>query len=431
MALALPIVGGMMSQNLLGLVDTFMIGSLGDSALAGVAIGSFASTVALALLAGIGVGVQATAARHLGAGRKHDTATSLNAGLLMAFVVGGLLSAVLLTAAPTIIRAPATAPSVVEQALPYWQLRVLALVGAGMNVAFRGYWNGVSLSRLYFRVLLLVVVSNSLLNYVLIFGALGIPAMGTAGAGLASTLATYLGTACYFGLALKHARGAGFLSRRPTLPALRRLTKLALPASAQQLLLGGGILAFFALVERTGTANLAATAVLLNLLLVGILPSLGFGMAAASLVGQALGQESRSGAMRWGWSVARIAVVVVSAIALPALLLPDVVLGTFLSDPDTRALAVTPLRLIALSLPLDALGIVMMHSLMGAGATRTTFAVSSSLQWLVGLPLTFVLGPLLGIGLLGVWGGFMGARVLQAAALTGAWRRGAWAGVEV
>ena len=91
LALALPIIGGMVSQNVLNLVDTAMVGTLGPSALAAVGMGSFANFMAMAFIMGLSAGVQAIAARRLGEGRASETASPLNAGLLIAFVVANPL----------------------------------------------------------------------------------------------------------------------------------------------------------------------------------------------------------------------------------------------------------------------------------------------------------------------------------------------------
>ena len=102
LGLALPIIGGMASQNVLNLVDTAMVGVLGASALAAVGLGSFANFMASAFITGLSAGVQAMASRRLGEGRESESAVPLNGGLLLA---GGLalpLSAVLILNADTL-----------------------------------------------------------------------------------------------------------------------------------------------------------------------------------------------------------------------------------------------------------------------------------------------------------------------------------------
>jgi hypothetical protein len=87
--------GGMMSQNVLNLVDIGMVGRLGDVALAATGIGSFANYLALAFIIGLSAGVQALAARRLGEGRTSETAVPLNGGLILALIIGILTCALL------------------------------------------------------------------------------------------------------------------------------------------------------------------------------------------------------------------------------------------------------------------------------------------------------------------------------------------------
>ena len=86
--LGLPIIGGMVSQNVLNLVDTAMVGALDDNAALGaVGLGGFATFMCMALVLGISTGVQATASRRKGEGRHSVTAKPLNAGLLIVLLV--------------------------------------------------------------------------------------------------------------------------------------------------------------------------------------------------------------------------------------------------------------------------------------------------------------------------------------------------------
>ena len=78
--------------------------------------------------------------------------------------------------------------------VPYLQARLFGMVGVGLNFAFRGYWNGINLSVIYLRTLVLMHTCNIFLNYVLIFGAWGFPEMGATGAGVGTAIATYLGS---------------------------------------------------------------------------------------------------------------------------------------------------------------------------------------------------------------------------------------------
>ena len=355
----------------------------------------------------------------------------LNGGLLLALVMGLPILIVLFVFGPALLPFVNGDPAVIAESVPYFQARLCGVFAVGMNFAFRGYWNGVSMSRIYLQVLLIMHAVNVLLNYVLIFGALGIPPLGTLGAGIGSTLATYIGTAEYIFLGFKHARRARFLRAIPGAATMLTMVRLALPSALQQFMFAAGITALFWIIGQVGTAEVAASNVLVNLLLVAFLPGMGLGLAAASLVGQALGRGDGDQARRWGWDVVKLAGLVMAALGLPALLVPDVLLAGFIHDPAVVAIARRPLQLLGAAMAIDAVGLVLMNALLGAGAARQVMVVTVSLQWLVGLPLTWLFGPYLGFGLLGIWGCQFGYRALQAAVLCHLWQRGRWAEIRV
>ena len=427
LGLALPILGGMLSQNVMNLVDTGMVGVLGDGALAAVGLSSFAGFMAMAFLMGMSVGVQAMAARRLGAERHSDTAVPLNGGLALVLLIALPSSMLLIWLVPELYPLLASDAEVVQLGVPYLQVRLIAMAGVGMNFAFRGYWNAVNLSRLYMRTLLLMHACNIFLNWLLIFGNLGFPRLGVTGAGIATAVATYLGTLHYFVLALRYARPGGFLRGLPDRFTMLALLRLSVPAGVQQFLFAAGITTLFWILGQLGTRELAAANVIMNLTLVGILPMLGFGLAAASLVGQALGRSDRADATQWGWDVSRLAMVVVAALELPVALFPELFLRVFIHDPETLQLASLPLRLVALTLWFDAMGTVLLNAHLGAGHSRRAMAISVAMQWGAFLPLAYVLGPVLGHGLQEIWLMNIAYRTLQAVIFAWSWRQGRWA----
>ena len=182
---------------------------------------------------------------------------------------------------------------------------------------------------------------------------------------------------------------------------------------------------------QTGTAQLAAANVLLTVTLVAVLPGLAFGFVAASLVGQALGRGDVDDAERWGWDVVKIGMVTLGAMGIPLLLLPEVLLSVFIHDPDTVLLAVAPLRLVGATMGIDAVGLVLLSALYGAGNSRPVFVVGTTLQWGIGLPLAYLAGPVLGLGLVWMWGAMMLYRGGQALVYAIMWRRRSWANIAV
>ena len=431
MLLALPIIGGMVSQNILNLVDTAMVGTLGDAALAAVGLGGFMNFMFIALILGVSTGVQVMTARRKGEGRFGDLALPLNSGLLLVAVGAPVLSAALYLAIPSILPLFNGDPEVVEQGVPYLQARVLATLFVGCNFAFRGYWNAIDLSRYYMGTLIVMHAINIFLNWVLIFGNLGAPALGVEGAGIASALSTMFGLALYVWLGYRHARPAGFLRRLPPRDDIVSLFRLSLPTGIQQLFFSTGFVVLFWMIGLVGTRELAAASVLINVMLVALLPGLGLGLAASTLVGQALGRKEPDDAAQWGWDVAKVGAVMMGALGAPLVIWPDPILGIFIHDPATIDVARLPARFMGLSMAIEALGMVLMHSLLGAGDARRVMFVSVGVQWLVFLPLVYLVGPVIGLGLTAIWILQASYRVLQSAIFTFFWVQRRWAKIVV
>ncbi len=420
-----------MSQNVLNLVDTWMVGKKGPTALAAVSAGGMVNFAFVATVMGLSAGVQAIAARRHGEGRRTESAESLNGALLLALTVGVPLTALYVPLIPTIFGHLTPDPAVVAIGIPYLTARALALTAAGVNLSFRGYWNGTGRPKLYLLTLLVVHATNIVLNWVLIFGKMGFPEYGAVGAGIASAIATVVGAFVYFMLGFRHARGNGFLAQVPRWVTIRSIARLAAPTCIQQLLFAGGFVALFWILGRLGTLETAAAGVLINVMLVAVLPGLALGITATSLVGHALGAGSTKEASRWGWDVVRVSLFVSATLALPMLLMTDAILGTFLNDPEAIAIARWPLRIFALGIGIDSAGTVLQQALLGAGANRNVMFVSAFAQWGVFLPAAYVIGPVLGYGLIGIWTAQASYRVLQALVYGVMWYRGKWAEIEI
>ena len=429
--LALPIVGGMVSQVVLNLVDTAMVGVLGKDALAGVGTASFAAFMATALVMGLSSGVQAMAARRVGEGRGDEAAVPLTGGLLLALVIGLPISIILLIYSSALFPYINGDQGVIEAGLPYFDARLLGVIAVGMNFAFRGYWTGVSQSRRYLHTLLVIHVSNVVISYVLIFGKFGFPELGTEGSGLGTTISLYLGTAVFFVLGWKEARKNGFLSRIPRRETMVTMLRLSVPAAIQEFLFAAGFTAIFWIVGLMGTVEVAATNILINLVLVAFLPAVGFGLAALTLVGEALGRGDPDEASRWAWDVVKVTALIQALLGLPALLVPDQIVMGFTSDQAVIDVARSSMQLMGVAIAIDGVGLVLLHALLGAGAVRQVMGVAVGTQWLLGLPLAWLAGPYFGLGLFAVWATQSAYRILQAVIFVILWRRRGWTQIKL
>ncbi|MCU5783247.1 MATE efflux family protein [Alcanivorax balearicus MACL04] len=431
LALGLPIMAAMISQSLLNLVDAALVGRLGGDALAGVGLGGYASFLSISVVIGLGAGVQAMVARRKGEGDERQYALPLNAGLLVGLVLSLPLTALFLAISVPMMHFLAPNAPVAGLAEGYFDMRLLGIWAVAMNFCYRGYWNGISRPAVYMRTLITTHVANVVLSYGLIFGRLGLPEMGAAGAGLGTTLSLYLGSLLYLAQTWKLGREHGFMTAWPSATTLRSIARVSIPNSVQQFFFSAGLTVLFWIIGMVGADEVAVAHVLITLILLLILPAIGLGLAAASLVGQALGRRDAADAYRWGWDVTWLAVLMLFVTALPMWLMPEWILGLFLHQPDLVALGRVPLMITGLAICLDGAAIIFTQALLGAGASRSVMMVTLVVQWCLFLPLAYIIGPWLGFGLLGIWLAQALQRLVTSSLLGGLWVRRSWAHIQL
>ncbi len=420
------------SSALLSLVDTAMVGWLGNAELAGVGLGSFASWIYLGFFQGLTIAVQALVSRRVGQGRIDEAGASLNAALLLLAIVAPSSAVILWVATPSLFALLNNDPAVLAAGVPYLRWVIAQSLFTGAIYAFNGFWNGIGRSRMYIAPLVVMHVTNAVLAYALIFGHFGLPALGTEGAGLATALASVVGCALYFVLAHRHARPLGFMRARPTRDEFGAVMRLAVPGGLQQLFDTLALTLMYRIVGSIGTIELAAYAVLINLVgLVG-LPAFALGSAGAALVGQALGRGNIDDASRWAWDVLRVGAIGLALIGAPFWLVPDLLLSIWLHEATAIDVARTPMRILGAMIVFNGAGYMLAAMLNGAGDVRRVTWVNLITQWCWLLPGAWLLGPVLGGGLLGVWCMHQfGFRALQSVIYVLIWRTRRWAHVQL
>lgn len=431
LSLGLPIIGTMFSQSLINLVDTLLVGQLGESALAAVGAGNYAIFVSFGLISGLSAAIQAQVARRRGEG----------VGNLLEPVCGGFLIA-LLFALPLCILLSLEAGNIMpvfqadhavtEAAALYFAIRVLSLPAAVLNLSYRGFWNGIRESGAFFRLLLFTHLCNAIISYILIYGLLGFPPLGVAGAATGTLIAMYLGAILNHYFIRQRARQAELRFRLPSRQGFFRLIRLAIPDSAQQTCFALGMSLMFWLIARLGSEAMAVAHVLINISLVLILPGIGLGMASTTLVSHALGAGKQQEAWRWGLDVALLACAILALLSVPVLVFPELFLGPFLGSDETLVkLAVLPLQLAGVGIIIESFALVLTQSLLGAGANKTVLAIRFSTLWLFMLPGIWLVTHDGNASLTAVWCVLLLQKLLISTALLIIWQRRHWDQISI
>lgn len=431
LAISLPIIGGMMSQNILNLVDSAMVGRLGSTALAAVGLGGFINYMCVAFFLGFGAGVQAMVSRRMGEDKESEAANPLHAAMIIIFLAAIPATFLLHWLAPYLLDLTNSDPLVKEQGTPYLQARFWGVTFLAIHFSFRGYWSGINMTGVYLKALLIAHSCNIVISYVLIFGKLGLPAMGTQGAGLGTSISMLISMCYYFIVALKKTTQFGFFHAWPRKETVKQVIKTSLPSSVQQFFFAAGFTVMFWIIGQVGTEELAGGNIIINVMLVGILPALGIGIGGATLVGQSLGKGDPIQAHLWGWDAAKLAALVVLVLMLPVVLFPNQILAVFLKEQAVIDMTRLSLQLAAASLAIESIGIVLFNTINGAGDTSSTMKVSFALQWLLFLPAAWLVGPYLGMGLTAIWIGHIIYRMLLTAAMIYMWQGRKWTNIKV
>jgi putative MATE family efflux protein len=274
-------------------------------------------------------------------------------------------------------------------------------------------------------------VSNIFLNYALIYGNFGFPELGVTGAAIGTAGSSVIGVAIYFYLGFKHARKSGFCKTLPNKEEMKTLVRVSIPNGIQQTFFAAGWVALYAIIGKVGTSELAAANVLINVMLVAILPSIGMGIAAATLVGQALGRKDPDDAFQWGLDVTKVGIVLLSFLGAIMAIFPEFIIGIFIHDAETIKIATHPMRLSGYFMPFEAIGLILMNSLLGAGDSKKVMKTSILIQWAYFLPAAYIIGVTLNNGLLEIWICNGSYRIAAAALFAYFWYQKGWTKIKL
>jgi len=269
---------------------------------------------------------------------------------------------------------------------------------------------------------------NVSVAYVLIFGRLGLPALGVQGAAAASATAFWVGA--ILGLLTLIRRGGALSVRRgelaPHPETARRVLAVGSPTALEQFLMQIGFLLYLGIAARYGTSAVAAYFIGVRILALSFLPGFGFGAAASTIVGQQLGAGQPEHAERSGWEANRLAVVAMSIAGIVIFLFARPIAAMFIDDAEVIDDAVSFIQILALAQPLMAADSTLGGALRGAADTR--FPLVTVVVGFYGARLGFawVVSHVLHLSLAWVWGALLGDYLLRAVLKGWRFHSGAW-----
>lgn len=406
--LALPVVAVQVGMMLMGVVDTMMVGRVSAEALAAVALGTLYFHGVTAFGVGTLLALDPLVAQAVGARDPPTVARAVQRGLVLAAVLSVPLALAMLPAGG-VLRALGQPEAVLPFAAGYVRASAPGTLPFLAFVVLRQTLQAMGHTRAIVATIVVANVANVVLNWALIFGRLGAPALGPVGSAWAST-------ACRWLMAVLLVAGA-WTRLRPTLRpwrrgavrpgALGRIAWLGLPIAAQQLLEFGAFGTVGLLMGRLGTAAMAGHQTALNLAALTFMVPLGIGAAAAVRVGHAVGAGDAP-AMRRAAGTALVCGVGFMATSACVLLgAPLALARLYTADAAVLAVAGSLIPLAGIFQVFDGVQVVSLGILRGAGDVRAPTVINVVGFWVIGLPLGVWLGLHTPAGPRGLWWGLV------------------------
>jgi MATE family multidrug resistance protein len=316
-------------------------------------------------------------------------------------------------------------PTVLALTRPYLEVVTWSVLPLLLYCAFRRYLQGMGIVRPVMIALVIANVANALLNWVLIFGRYGAPALGVTGAAWATVGSRVVMAGFLLAVIVyrEHGRRPGLFETRLRIEWswMARLLALGAPAAGQVTLEVGVFAAATALAGRLEPAALAAHQIAINIAAFTFMVPLGVSSAGAVRVGHAVGRRDPDGAARAGWTALLLGVGFMSCAAAAFLLVPGTLIGMFTLDRSVLAVGASLLMIGALFQLFDGLQGVATGILRGLGDTRSPMLWNLAGHWFIGLPLGYTLCFVAGLGVTGLWWGLSSGLIICGIALLIVW----------
>lgn len=407
---AFPVMVTQAGQILVQLADNIMVGHLGAAELAGVSFANAIIMIGLVFASGFVQGVTPAIGQHFGKGDGKSVAVALANSAVLNTIMAVLLTSLMLAAGFFMDRMGQD-PEVLVHAREYYFIIVAGFIPmiAFFNVRF--FSEGIGNTRNEMWITIGTNILNIFLNWVLIYGNLGAPRLGVAGAAWATLISRILGAAVFLTILFRVEEYRKFVrltpSRAVRMKEIIRQLKLSLPVSLQNLLEVTAFSFAAIMVGWMGKYELAAHQISQNLSSLSFMIATGIGAAATIRVSHQFGAGRKRDAYHAGTAAVHMAVAVMVFFGLIFISLHKVIPYLYTDDPSVIPIAGRLIIILSLYQIFDAVQLASRSSLLGLKDINTPLIFSAISYYVVCLPCAYLLGFVFGFGPEGVWTGLL------------------------
>lgn len=410
--LSLPAVAEQTLLMVVGVVSTIFVGQISKEAISAVGLVNNLSGFIMVIFVALSTGSTVLVARLIGQNETDTARQALRQSVVMGTVAAFFVSLLLFFCATPMINLffGRAETSVLHMAAVYFRITMITFPLALVNILISGCLRGAGDTKTPMRIAVIVNVVNVILGLILIFGIdilyVHIPGAGIAGAAWAVAISRAIGGVLSIGaLYLPHNPLKSNLLKEYSFDAglVKRILKVGLPASLEQIVMQGGFLVLQVMISGMGTIAIAVYQICMSINSISYIPVWGFGIGATTLVGQSLGAGKPHMAEKCGWSAMKIAILVITILTAIIFIFPDKLISIYNSDPDVIRTGAAAIRIFSLSQPFLAVVVVLSGSLRGAGDIKYVMVTSFVGIWGFRILVTVLLNTYLQMGINGVW----------------------------
>ena len=435
--LAWPVVVQQASFAMVQLVDTALVGHLGEDALAGVRLAGLLLWLSMSGMIAIGVGATAVVARIVGSGESRDASKVVQTVLVLAVVWGLIMMVLMLVFGGWILGVLGAEPAAQAEGTDYlyglaFSLPFFSFVFAG-NAAQQGAGD----TRSPMVVGLLINVVNAFASFVLINGSGPFPELKVLGSGVGFTIAGMVGAVLVAGVLMSGRRSLSWIPFRGgafNRADAGRILNVGVPAGLEQAQFNVAFMIYTRIIASLGTTALAAHGVTLAMQTLTFNIGFALSIATSAIVGQTLGAKRPDLAEKASYMTMRYSLVFMSVVAVILMTLGGQITSIFVGGENSDAvvdIARQTMFIFAFALPGLAISLSLSGSLRGAGDTRAVLYIMAGCTWIVRLIPAYLLAITFGLGVPGAWLAAVADINVRAAIMFLRFRRGKWKRMKV
>lgn len=419
-----------------GLVDSFMVSSLGSNAVAAVGLTTQPKFVGLALFFAINVSLSALVARRKGEDNREGANRIFLTALCFVVLAAVIISVFLVSFAGPIMELCGSEAETHEGAVAYYRIIMGGMIFNCIQMAVNAAQRGCGNTKITMRTNLVSNTVNVIFNYLLIGGNLGFPALGIKGAALATVLGTVV--ACIMSILSVCGKNT-FVSFvyivkekiKPSFSAFGNIVKVGYSVFAEQLLLRVGFMATALMAAEQGTDAMAAHQVGMNIM--GLSFSFGDGLqaTAVALIGYSLGAKDPELAKKYGSICRYIGGCISVVLAVLYFVGGRLLYSLFFEEEVIIGYGVDIMRVIGLIVVLQISQVIYMGCLRGAGDTLFTAIVSTISVTIMRTAGSYFFCYVMNWGIVGIWMGVVADQVTRLILASARFKRGKWISIKI